>query len=61
MRGYDVRKDRGALLLSFPLSCPHLTEDGCSIYEERPWSCREYNGIEDFGDECLWSGLKKKK
>lgn len=59
MRGCDVQKENGAFLLSFPLPCPHLTLDGCSIYEKRPQTCREYNGIEDFGDGCLWSRLKK--
>src|SRR5574340_112937 len=47
MRGIRVKKEKGAFLLSFPLPCPHLTEDGCSIYEHRPQSCRAYNGIED--------------
>jgi hypothetical protein len=23
-------------------SCPFVTPDGCSIYEDRPWSCRMY-------------------
>jgi len=23
-------------------SCPLVTEDGCSVYEDRPWSCRMY-------------------
>ncbi len=61
MRGFRVQKEKGAYLLSLTFPCPHLTADGCSIYEKRPQSCRDYNGIEDFGDECLWSGLKKKK
>ncbi len=61
MRGFDVQKEKGALLLSFTFPCPHLTKEGCNIYEKRPQPCREYNGLEDFGEECLWSGLKKKK
>ena len=23
-------------------SCPHLTEKGCGVYEDRPWPCRMY-------------------
>jgi Fe-S-cluster containining protein len=23
-------------------SCPFVTSDGCSVYEDRPWSCRMY-------------------
>jgi len=23
-------------------SCPFVTQDGCGIYEDRPWSCRMY-------------------
>jgi len=23
-------------------SCPFVTQDGCSIYQDRPWSCRMY-------------------
>ncbi|MEJ2697797.1 MAG: YkgJ family cysteine cluster protein [Candidatus Sulfobium sp.] len=61
MRGAGVREENGALLLSFPFPCPHLTPDGCAIYEKRPRHCREYDGIEDFGDGCLWAGLKKEK
>lgn len=29
--------------------CPHLTDQGrCSIYERRPWLCRDYNCLEGF-------------
>ncbi len=59
MRGFTEQKDNGALLLTIPLPCPHLTTDGCGIYEKRPLACRKYSGIEDFGRECLWSRLKK--
>lgn len=24
------------------LSCPFVTEDGCSVYENRPWACRMF-------------------
>ena len=59
MRGFGVQNDRGALLLTIPFPCPHLAADGCKIYEQRPQACQEYNGIDDFGSECLWSRLKK--
>ncbi len=61
MRGFGVQKDSGAYLLSFDFPCPNLTDNGCKIYEKRPQSCRDYNGLEDFGEECLWSGLNKNK
>ena len=61
LRGFHVCKDNGALLLTVPYPCPNLTAEGCKIYDKRPQTCRDYDGLEDFGDECLWSGLKKKK
>jgi Fe-S-cluster containining protein len=61
MRGVGVQKDKGAFLISFSFPCPHLTQDGCNIYEKRPKLCREYNGIEDFGEGCLLSILKNGK
>ncbi len=61
LRGFDVQKENGALLLSLPLPCPHLTQDGCNIYEKRPQSCRDYDGIDDLGEECLWSKIENKK
>ncbi|MBI5102954.1 MAG: YkgJ family cysteine cluster protein [Nitrospirae bacterium] len=60
MRGFRVKKERGALFLTLDYPCPHLTPDGCGIYEKRPEICRNYDGMEDFGKGCLWSGLKKK-
>ena len=59
MRGFTVQKDSGAILLTIPFPCPHLAPDGCDIYEKRPLACRKYNGMEDFGHECLWSRLKE--
>ncbi|MBD3298597.1 MAG: YkgJ family cysteine cluster protein [candidate division Zixibacteria bacterium] len=40
-------------------SCPFVKEDGCSVYNDRPWSCRMYplgmaspgEGSEDLSDE----------
>jgi Fe-S-cluster containining protein len=58
-RGLTVtRLEEDALIISFPHICQHLTAEGCAIYENRPDSCAEYSGIEDFGDRCLWSTLK---
>ncbi len=59
MRGIGVQKDKGAIMLTFPFPCQHLTSDGCGIYEKRPRICREYNGMEDLGDDCLWSKIRK--
>lgn len=60
-RGFDVQRlEEDAIVLSFKRDCPHLTPAGCDIYEERPDVCRKYSGIEDFGDECLWSKLSSK-
>jgi Fe-S-cluster containining protein len=27
--------------------CPHLTQEGCDIYDKRPQICREYDGRYD--------------
>ncbi len=32
-------------------SCPFLTNGGCSIYEDRPWSCRMYPLDKDIEDD----------
>ena len=58
-RGFHVvRLEEDAVVLSIAHACPHLTPEGCDIYERRPKVCREYSGIEDFGAGCLWSKLK---
>ena len=57
-RGFDVAHlEEDAVVLSFKHTCQHLTPQGCDIYDERPLSCAQYSGLEDFGDECLWSTL----
>jgi len=61
-RGFTVtRLKEDAMILSLAHTCPHLTPEGCDIYEKRPNACEEYSGIEDFGEGCLWSSLKEEK
>lgn len=61
-RGFDVTlMKEDAIIMSLKHPCPHLTEAGCDIYDTRPRACREYSGIEDFGDECLWSTIKEEQ
>ncbi|HMK42956.1 MAG TPA: YkgJ family cysteine cluster protein [Dissulfurispiraceae bacterium] len=61
-RGFNVVRDKtGLLYLTMKLSCPHLTKEGCDMYEHRPEICRKYSGREEYGDACLWSTLDKKK
>ena len=55
-----VLKNRNLIELSMPVTCPHLTETGCGIYETRPKGCRIYDGREQFGEDCLWTGLDLK-
>jgi Fe-S-cluster containining protein len=49
VRGCTIRRMPGSLsyALRVPSVCPHLTEHGCDIYEERPQHCREYDGTMD--------------
>ena len=61
-RGFEVCEHNGLLLLIHSnLPCPNLATNGCTIYEKRPEICRGYSGIDDMGDECLWSGLPQHK
>jgi Fe-S-cluster containining protein len=57
-RGFEVYEHGELFLLIHPdFPCPNLTEKGCKIYNKRPNICKEYSGIEDLGEECLWSSL----
>ncbi len=61
-RGFEIYDHNGLLLLIHPiLPCPNLTEKGCRIYSKRPTICREYDGVEDLGEECLWTTLPEYK
>jgi Fe-S-cluster containining protein len=60
-RGATVSRDGDHLFVMFDLPCPHLTKAGCNIYGKRPKICRIYSGLDEFGKECLWSSLSKKK
>jgi len=37
-----VKDDKIYFLIPYP--CPYLTDEGCSVYEDRPSICRMYNG-----------------
>ena len=60
-RGATVTKSDDELFIVFDLPCPHLSKTGCAIYKNRPTICRIYSGLHEFGDDCLWSTLSKKK
>ena len=60
-RGAAVSKDGDLLFVLFDLPCPHLSKTGCDIYRKRPKICRIYSGMDEFGEECLWSSLSKKR
>jgi len=51
----------GRLGIVIPFQCPHLTPEGCNIYENRPLACKEYDGTRDplMSDKCLW--IKKNR
>jgi Fe-S-cluster containining protein len=38
------------------IPCQHLTEEGCSIYEKRPFDCKIYDGRNDifYPEKCKW-------
>jgi Fe-S-cluster containining protein len=60
-RGATVTRDGEHLFIVFKLPCPHITPKGCAIYNKRPKICKIYSGLEEFGKECLWSSIEKKK
>lgn len=58
VRGFRTKKsNEGILYIYFNNICPNLNTTGCSIYENRPQVCRHFNGIIDFGSDCLWNNL----
>ena len=42
-----VKIEEEQTVVMIPHICPHLKDDGCDIYEDRPIACREYNGRYD--------------
>lgn len=52
-----------SLIISIPHICQHLTENGCSIYKNRPLVCREYDGRKDprMFRSCLWGQVTKQQ
>ncbi|HTR44805.1 MAG TPA: YkgJ family cysteine cluster protein [Thermodesulfovibrionales bacterium] len=60
-RGFTVTRSEDVLVLSLKIPCPHLTPAGCDIYERRPQVCKEYSGLDDFGEACLWSKLPEQR
>ena len=48
VRGLKISKVVGnRVYILIPLACPHLTNEGCEIYEFRPEVCRIYDGRRD--------------
>jgi Fe-S-cluster containining protein len=60
-RGATITKSGSELFIVFNIPCPHLTNKGCAIYQKRPFICKAYSGLDEFGEDCLWSQLTKKK
>lgn len=55
-RGCTISKEGDVVYVLVPHTCRHLTPMGCSIYEERPKICRDYDGRDDPTVDCLWRG-----
>ena len=48
VRGCEVARTEGDdVYVLLPSVCPHLTPNGCDIYDYRPNYCREYDGRDD--------------
>jgi len=62
-RGCTMKRIEGSIRFSLrvPSVCPHLTEYGCDIYEERPQHCRDYDGTLDpfMQDLCKLINFKR--
>jgi Fe-S-cluster containining protein len=63
LRGCTVENFRGNQVVVIPLPCPHLTPEGCNIYNERPEVCKNYDGTKDplMKDKCLWIDKNRRK
>lgn len=63
LRGFETIIKGGFLIVLMPNVCQHLKVNGCSIYEERPAHCRNYDGREDpfMKDVCLWNSIEGKE
>lgn len=63
VRGCKIRRVKGEKTYSLrvPSVCPHLTPDGCNIYETRPQHCKEYDGRFDpfMQDLCKLINFKR--
>jgi len=53
----------GRIGVIIPFPCPHLTPQGCNIYDTRPKACRDSDGTKDplVRDKCLWIKENRKK
>ena len=67
-RGLSVEEIKGGPwkgyhILEIYYPCPHLTEQGCNIYADRPKVCRDYNGLADvtMREKCMWLLLDKEE
>lgn len=43
MRGLRVKAEDGFITIEIDKDCPHLSEEGCKIYLNRPKSCEVYD------------------
>ena len=43
MRGLRVKPENGYLTIEIDSTCPHLSDQGCKIYLNRPDSCIAYD------------------
>ena len=61
MRGVELLTITQGPYLLVPSVCPHLTENGCDIYKDRPKICKDYDGREVpfMKYKCKWRELKE--
>lgn len=60
-RGFEVKVgSNNCAFISAKIPCPHLTDSGCNIYNNRPKTCQDFNGLIDFNGDCLWMEVFEK-